>query len=224
MLALMLTAALAAVDPPTGFGLPADADQYLPLWVLRDPDVRKELKLAPDQVKALRAIEDAIPARIVGRPPSRATADEQLRDLGAGLDAEAARVLTADQLPRYRQIVWQAVEFADGAAGMATNPAAARAIGLTPEQVGRARAIRERADAEFDRLADRAARSRPGGVQNGRPVAGADRIAARASAGVVALLTADQKKAWNALLGEPLVARFQVSPWSGPFKAPAAKR
>ena len=220
---LALALAAPAQDPPKAkpaelrFGTPANSLYYWPVNVLTSPDVQKELKITKEQLAKLETVRAELDKRVQkGFTLPIAKMDAYYMELGGWADKQLAALVTAEQLPRYRQIVWQAMEHVDRVPGMAANPAFAQAIGMSAEQLKRAQKVRADATAAYMRLA----RANPGG--NAIPPGG-DKVLADADAAVLKLLTAEQKKAWNDQLGEPFQGTIYFIPGVPPFKAPARK-
>lgn len=220
--ALVAAAAPAPPKPPeVGFGVPARTEYHWPFYVLESPGVRKELGLTEAQVAKLDALRPAIQKRVeagLDLPPGRLPAHQ--KEFGAWLDRSVAGVLTAGQLPRYRQVVWQVLEFNDGPVALAANPVFARELGLTAEQARKARQV----EADYARAWDRLVRANPG---RAGALPGEDELVAGANAASLKLLTADQKKKWDEALGKPYGGEITPLPIPNQpprvFKAPAAK-
>jgi hypothetical protein len=220
VLALALAAPAAeapkAADP--WFGIPAPAPEYWPVFVLDSEDVQKELKMTPEQLKKLDALKAELTARVQkGFTLPVAKINAYYVELGKWADKALAGVLTAEQLPRHRQIVWQVLEHVEGIPGMAANPAFAKAIGLSTEQHKRAEKLRADLTTAYMKLA----RANPGG--NAVPPGG-EKLLANANAAVLKLLTDAQKKAWNEQLGEPFKGNVYLIPGVPPFQPPAMKK
>lgn len=230
LLSLPLSAApfAAAAPPPpapkpaeAAFGLPATTEFYWPFYVLESPGVRKELGLTAAQVAKLDALRPAIQKRVeagLDLPPGRLPAHR--KEFGAWLDRSVAGVLTAGQLPRYRQVVWQVLEFNDGPVALAANPVFARELGLTADQARKARQV----EADYARAWDRLVRANPG---RAGPLPGEEALVAKANETALKLLTADQKKKWDEVLGKPYGGEITPLPIPNQppraFKAPTAK-
>ncbi|MBX9625015.1 MAG: hypothetical protein K2X82_14505 [Gemmataceae bacterium] len=225
MTPLLTLALLAAADPPkpaeTGFGLPVQTDYHWPFYVLESPGVRKELGLTDAQVAKLDALRPELQRRMEAAfalPVNRIAAHQ--REVGVWLDRAVAGVLTADQRPRYRQVVWQVLEFEQGPVHLAANPAVARELGLTAEQARKARQVQ----ADYQRDWARLVRANPGGTA-ARP--GEEELFDKANAAALKVLTAEQKKRWNEALGKAYDGEIKPLPVPGQppkvFKAPAGK-
>src|SRR5262249_15554931 len=131
-------------------------------------------------------------------------------------------LLTADQRPRHRQIVWQVLEFNGGVRGMVANPIFAKEVGLTANQQKQGQKINADHQAAWIKLVQ----ANPL-VGNG-PVPGEDALTKKSEEAALKLLTAEQKKKWNEVLGEPFKGDVVPFPVPGlrpnPFKAPEEKK
>jgi hypothetical protein len=227
-LALVVPAQPPAKQPPAkqpadvSFGLEASSEYHWPLYVLTSPDVQKELKLTREQLRAFAALQPELKKRVEAGftlPTNRIIAHN--KEVGRWADRAVAERLTADQYPRYRQIVWQVLEFNGGPLGMASNPVFSKEIGFTPEQIKKA----EQIAAEYYKAWKKLALAGPLG---NAPVPGADKLSEDANEKALKLLTAEHKKKWNAALGEPFEGDITPLPVPGmppkPFKAPAQKK
>lgn len=215
----VLALTLAAPAPPKAadpwFGIPVLAPEYWPVHILDSEDVQKELKLTPPQLKKLGGLKAELKTRVekgFNLPTGKMPAYQD--ELGKWADKALAGVLTAEQSPRHRQITWQVLEYLGGVGGMASNPAFARVIGLTPDQRKRLAKI----DADFEA----AYKKLPQPLGNA-PVPGADRLRANADAAALKVLTDAQKKAWNEQLGEPFKGTVYLMPGVPPFQPPPKK-
>jgi hypothetical protein len=218
-----LVLAAPAAEPPKAadpwFGIPAPAPEYWPLHILASEDVQKELKITPEQLKKIDALKAELSARLQKAATLPIAKIRPYQDeLGKWADKALAGVLTGEQLPRHRQITWQVLEYLGGVTGMASNPAFARAIGLSADQQKRAAKIDADHQAAYMKLAQTA------GPLGNAPVPGADRLRANADAAALKLLSDAQKKAWNEQLGEPFKGNVYLIPGVPPFQAPGPKK
>lgn len=209
--------------PVEGFGHVADTELHWPFFVCSSPDVQKELKLTKEQIAAFDGAQADL---------KKATSDlglltpaqmkAQVAKLTKWADETVAAVLAPEQQKRHRQLVWQISEFNGGVRGMAANPVFAREVGLTADQLKQAKKI----DADYQAGWLKLVRANPG-VGNG-PVPGEEELAKKCEEAALKLLTAEQKKKWNAALGEPFKGEIRQYPVPGlrpvTFKPPAEKK
>jgi hypothetical protein len=232
LLALALLApAQAPKEPPksdakpaavAGFGLDAASEFYWPTYLLLSPDVAKELKVTKEQAKLIEGVQaelKKVAAEVGGLAP--AAARKHVAAMTAWADKSLAGVLDPEQRVRHRQILWQVLEFTGGVRAMTNNPAFAKEVGLSADQQRKARKI----EADFQAAWLKLVRTNPAGG-NG-PVPGEEALAKKANEDATKMLTAEQKKKWNELLGEPFkgdVVQFTI-PGLRPvkFQAPEKK-
>jgi hypothetical protein len=235
MIALVVCALVSPVaqapkpkDPPAkaaevaGFGLSAESEFHWPFYITKSPDVQKELKLSKEQLAAFDGAQADLKksvAAMAGLTPAQTKA--YAAKLTKWADETVAAILTAEQQKRHRQIVWQVLEFTGGVRGMAASPVFAKEVGLTADQQKQARKIEADYYAGWQKLV----RANPL-VGNG-PVPGEEELAKKAEEAALKLLTAEQKKKWNEVLGEPFkgeIVQFTI-PGLRPvtFKAPEKK-
>jgi hypothetical protein len=215
-------------DPPAkpaevGFGLSAESEYHWPLHLLRSPDVQKELRVTKEQLTKLDGLEAELKKKVeAGSRLPAARMKAHFATVTTWADKAAADLLTTEQRPRHRQILWQVLEFNGGVRSMAANPVFAKEVGLTADQLKQARKIEADYYAGWQKLV----KANPL-VGNG-PVPGEEALAKKAEDAAIKLLTAEQKKKWNEELGEPFrgdIVQFPV-PGIPPvkFKAPAEKK
>jgi hypothetical protein len=210
-------------QPVEGFGLTAETELHWPFWITAAPDVQKELKLTKDQITAFeRAGADLKKGTAELGLLTPAQMKAQVAKLTKWADETVATVLTPEQQKRHRQLVWQVTEFNGGVRAMAANSVFAKEVGLTADQLKQARKI----DADYYSGWQKLVRANPA-VGNG-PVPGEEELAKKAEDAALKLLTAEQKKKWNAALGEPFKGDIKQYPVPGQrpvaFKPPAEKK
>ncbi len=205
-----------------GFGLTADSEFYWPLYITKSPDVQKELKLSKEQLAAFDGAEADLKKSVVdlgGLKPAQARA--YAAKLAKWADETVATVLKAEQQKRHCQIVWQVLEFTGGMRALAVNPAFAKEIGLTADQLKQAKKI----DADYYVGWQKLVRANP--IVGNGPVPGEDALAKKSEEATLKLLSAEQKKKWNEALGEPFVGEVKQFTIPGlrpvTFKAPEKK-
>jgi hypothetical protein len=202
------------------FAYPARADRYLPLAVLQERSVQKELGLAPDQVKKVDGVQAELTKRLakVGFLPIGQIPKYQA-DTGRWADKAIGGVLTDKQLPRYREVVWQMMEFTGGPIGMMTNPVFAKAIGVTADQQKKVAKI----EADYQAAWEKLVKMNPFAGGNAA-LPGEEKLRKETDEKALALLTSEQKKKWNEQLGEPFQGDIApLTPGLPPFKAPEKK-
>ena len=184
--------------------------------------MQKELKLSGPQLTAFDAAEADLKACVIEFPLAAGPRKAQIAKVTKWADETVAAILTAEQQKRHRQIIWQVLEFNGGVRAMTANPAFAKEIGLTADQLKQAKKIEADYQAGWLKLV----RANPA-VGNG-PVPGEEELAKKSDAAALKLVTAEQKKKWNEALGEPFKGEVKQFPIPGlrpvTFKAPAEKK
>lgn len=218
----MLALATAAAPVPAGAdkadtwsGLPASTSDHLPVLLLRKKPIQDELKLNGGQLARLKEIDKALLAGVkayANQPPERRPT--YFDDLARDTDAAIAGALTAEQYRRFRELFWQVYEAARGPTMVATNPVAAKVLGLTDEQKKEFAGLRD----EFET----AMRAAPRKFGPAAPPA-ADSPGKVINEKVVKALTTGQKKKWNEMQGEPFQGQLVLQPGMRPITAPARK-
>ena len=218
-------------DPPpkepakaeVGFGLSPQSEYHWPLHVLTSPDVQKELKLTREQIAKLDGLQAELGKKVNAGAATLPVAKLNAHFLACGqwADKAVADLLTTEQRPRHRQIVWQVLEFNGSVSGMVADPVFAKELGLTADQQKQAKKI----EADFKAAWLKLTQANPGG---NAPLPGEDALVKKYEEAALKLLTAEQKKKWNELLGEPFKGDILPIPVPGlrpnPFKAPAEKK
>jgi hypothetical protein len=208
---------------PAPFGITADSEYYWPTHlVLASPDVQKELQLTKEQLGHIEKIQaelKRVGETIGGLKPAQAKS--YTTKMTKWAEQSLAGALTTDQQTRHRQILWQVLEFNGGIRGQAANDVFAKEVGLTADQLKKAKKI----EADYYSAWQKLVRANPLVVN--ATVPGEEELAKKAEEAALKLLTAEQKKKWNAALGEPFkgeIVQFTI-PGLRPvtFKAPAEK-
>jgi type 1 glutamine amidotransferase len=184
LLASVATAQLRLADMPRG---------AIPILLLGQESVRKELKLSPDQVKQLAALQK----KWWGQGQALASLKEpergrKIEQMGRESAKALADILSAEQARRLKQIVYQQ----QGTAALG-EPDVAQALGLTDDQQEQIRQASEETKQKVGALA------RPGAVPGKEARARIKAIRKAGSDRALAVLTADQKAAWKGLQGAP---------------------
>ncbi len=187
------------------------------LNLLAQKSVQEELKLSEDQIKQVaEKIEKQRESRGGLRDLSREERQRKMAEQAKANRELVAAILKADQLKRFKQIVWQQMPM------LALNdPDVAQSINLSGEQKEKLRSIQEAAQIEMRGL-----------MQAG----GGDRAAIREKLMALhkatgeklqALLTTEQQSKWKALTGEPFKGEIQGPPFragAGPRRSSAPRR
>ena len=212
------------VKPEVGFGLSPQSEYHWPLYVLTSPDVQKELKLTKEQIAKIDGLQKELGKKVMDGAATLPVAKLKAHFLACGqwADKAVADLLTTEQRPRHRQIVWQVQECSSGGVrGMAANPVFAREVGLTADQQKQAAKI----EADFRAAWLKLVQAGPG---RNAPLPGEDALVKKSEEAALKLLTAEQKKKWNEVLGEPFQGDVVPFPVPGqrpnPFKIPAEKK
>lgn len=210
---------------PAPFGITADSEYYWPTHlILASPDVQKELQVTKEQLGQIEKIQaelKTVGATIGGLTPAQAR--NQTAKMTKWAEQSLAGALTADQQKRHRQILWQVLEFNGGVRGQAANDVFAKEVGLSADQLKKAKKI----EADYLAAWQRLVRANPVAAGGNGPVPGEEELAKKAEEAALKLLTAEQKKKWNAALGAPFkgeIVQFNI-PGLRPvtFQAPAEK-
>lgn len=207
-------------DAPT-FGIPVNSEYYWPVHLLTSPDVQKELKLSKEQVKLAEGMRPEL--KKAGEAMGTLTpaqAKKYTAEMTTWAEKSLADLLSPEQRTRHRQILWQVLEFNGGVRGMAANPVFAKDVGLTADQQARAKKI----EADYQAAWMKLVRANPGG---NAAIPGEEALAKKYEEAALKLLTDEQKKKWNELLGEPFKGDIVQFPIPGlrpvTFKAPEKK-
>jgi type 1 glutamine amidotransferase len=193
--ALALLAAAAPAQSPQG-SLPRLGDLprgMIPVLLVGQVSVRKELKLRPDQVKQLEAEQKKWWGQLGGtaslKEPERG---RKIQEMSREVEKALAAILSAEQARRLNQIVNQQ----QGARALG-EPDVAQALGLSDAQQKQIRQAAEETTREVGALA------RPGAPPDQATRARIKEIRKAGSEKALAVLTAAQKAAWKDLQGEP---------------------
>jgi serine/threonine protein kinase len=177
------------------------------LFLLRSPDVLKDLSATDEQQRKLTELSDGMGRRLkdsfhdFGRL-SREERGQRFLELARASDAGMKQVLTPDQLRRLKQIDLQ-----QQGLHAFDDPDIASALKLTAGQKERLRGIEAE---EF---------CGPDGPGHARPRKEADRPAGSVADKIAQVLTAEQAARWKDMTGEPFTGRafkFGPPPHGGP--------
>jgi hypothetical protein len=204
-----------------GSGVAAETEFHWPFFVMRSPDVQKELKLSKDQIAAFDGAEADLKKCVDELPLDPRPRKAQIATVTKWADETVAAILTREQQKRHRQIVWQVLECYNGPRALTANAEFAKEIGLTAEQLKRAKKIEEDFRADWHKLVQ----ANP--AVGTAAVPGGEELAKTSDGAALKLLTTEQKKKWNEALGEPFKGQVKQFPVPGlrpvPFNAPAEK-
>jgi hypothetical protein len=157
-----------------------------PLLLLSRPEVRDDLRLAPDQVaeaeKAVAALREQA-AALRGQTGEAVLTGRRAVD--EGQKTWLQEHLTPDQVDR----LWQVDLLWEGPAAMATRPGVADDLGLSDEQKAALRVALAERNARRDQTGD---------------VAGANRQFGERA---LVVLSDAQKKRWTEMVGRPIAAK-----------------
>jgi Spy/CpxP family protein refolding chaperone len=170
-------------------------------FLVRNEQIAKELGLTEDQVKKITA---AVPEGM------RDMSDEDRAKAVTKLEADVKAVMTADQNKRLREIRLQM-----GGTRALTQPDVAKELGLSEDQV-------KKIEAALDVPRPEGGGQTPGGERPSdeeRAKMREEAMKAReaASAKALAVLTPEQKKKWDAMLGK----KFELQRQQGTMQPPA---
>jgi Spy/CpxP family protein refolding chaperone len=179
------------------------------LFLLNNPQVQQELKLTEEQRDKVSALGEQLREKFRGlgqelRGLSPEEREKRVQAVNEEVEKELAKVLKKEQLQRLKQIALQV----EGLAALA-RPEIAKQVGLTEGQQQQIREILREANEKRRALfqqgppADRQAMFRE-----------MQKIREWVDEQIGKLLTEQQKKKWQELIGEPFKLEFR--PFGGP--------
>jgi DNA-binding MarR family transcriptional regulator len=179
------------------------------LFLLNNPQVQQELKLTEEQRDKVSALSEQLREKFRGlgqelRGLSPEEREKRVQAVNEEVEKELAKVLKKEQLQRLKQIALQV----EGLAALA-RPEIAKQVGLTEEQQRKIEEILREANEKRRALfqqgppADRQAMFRE-----------MQKIREWVDEQISKLLTEQQKKKWQELIGEPFKLEFR--PFGGP--------
>ncbi len=213
-----LSAVPALAQPqPEGPGLPPGAavpvadpglDLVIAAGLVADKSLQEDLKLTADQVKDIAAAVRKIRQKY---QPKLSTLDPKERsELLAKFDDEtrkaAAKVLKPEQAKRLKQIERQIVA---GGVYAFLGEEVAKELKLTDDQKGKIKGILTELQKEITKQAKKVLgeKIQSGGLDDLKKIVAhqkaAEKLTKAAMADIYEVLTADQRKAWKELIGEP---------------------
>ncbi|MCS7187988.1 MAG: hypothetical protein N3B10_14375 [Armatimonadetes bacterium] len=195
--------------PPTGAPMMfARGGPMMMLGLLRSPQVQQELKITEEQRTKLEQLGEQLREKfrglgqeLRGLPPEER--EKRIESLNAEVEKELAKVLDEKQLKRLKQIALQV----EGYAALA-RPSVAKEVGLTEGQLKQILEILREANEKRRAL-----------FQQGPPADPQARfqemqkIRQWVEEQIGKLLTEQQKKKWQQLIGEPF--KFEFRPFGG---------
>jgi len=196
--------------PPMGAPMMfARGGPMMMLFLLNNPQVQQELKLTEEQRDKVSALSEQLREKFRGlgqelRGLSPEEREKRVQAVNEEVEKELAKVLKKEQLQRLRQIALQV----EGLAALA-RPEIAKQVGLTEEQQRKIEEILREANEKRRALfqqgppADRQAMFRE-----------MQKIREWVDEQIGKLLTEQQKKKWQELIGEPFKLEFR--PFGGP--------
>jgi Spy/CpxP family protein refolding chaperone len=209
---LLLTVALAGVlvglglaqrpGFPGGFGGSTGA-------LLRNEGVQKELKLSEDQIEKVKKATQEVQEKFKGdfeklkgldKAEAREKFGELFKKIGAETDKAVSGILKPEQAKRLRQIQLQQM----GSQAFSEEDVV-KALKITDDQKEKIKTIREDAGKEMREL------FKGGNFEEAQKKMAALRKETMEK--VQAVLSADQKKAWKDLTGEPFEVKFERRPF-----------
>lgn len=172
-----------------------------PAAILSNKGVHKELKLDDSQVSKATVLADEMRAK--QREAMQGFQDlsseeriekgaELTRKMNADVDKGLADIFKADQTKRYKQIRLQV-----GGPGAFAIPEVASAIKLTDDQKAKIKDILTSQEGEMREIFQSAQDDREGAMKK------MTELRKGSKDKIIALMTADQKKSWETLVGEP---------------------
>ncbi len=191
--------------PPVGAPMMfARGGPMLMLGLLRNPQVQQELKITEEQRSKLEQLGEQLREKFRGlgqelRELSPEERENRLESLNAEVERELAKILNEQQLKRLKQISLQV----EGYAALA-RPSVAKEIGLTEGQLRQIREILREAGEKRRTLFQQGPTGDPQArFQEMR------KIRDWVDEQIGKLLTEQQKKKWQQLIGEPFKIEFQ---------------
>jgi hypothetical protein len=188
-------ACLAVSDPGNTTGTPGSTSWEL---LLNDADVRKELNVTDEQTKKLQQDFKAVRDDVLGKyrnykapnaADAAAKASEALEKIYDQSDKSIAKVLTAEQAERLKQIDRQQ----RGLLAQGTR----KALQLTAEQTQQIQKIQDDLDKDYRQVTRKFALDRKSRVASWQE------LRKQAVDKEIDVLTAEQRKLWKDLSGEP---------------------
>ena len=161
-----------------------------PLFLLSRPEIREDLKIAPDQAAEIdKAIVDLFEKARALKGKTGQAAIEARKAVDDGEIAWIEKHLTPDQVAR----LWQVDLLWEGPAAMATRPSVADELSLSDEQTAAMKAALRERNALRDKTKDVAAANHQFGVR------------------ALTILSDGQKQRWAEMVGHP-IARKPTTP------------
>ena len=173
---------------PGSWSLPEESrgSRVAPLLLLSRPEIRDDLKIAPDQVAEIdRAIADLFARAAALKGKTGPAAIDGRKAVDDGEIAWLEKHLTTDQVAR----LWQVDLLWEGPASMATRPSVAEALSLSDEQKAAFHAALRERNAIRDKTKDAAAANHQFGAR------------------ALGILTQGQKQRWSEMVGHPIARK-----------------
>jgi hypothetical protein len=182
---LLCLATLGGSSQAKDWSLPDESrgSRVAPLFLLSRPDVREDLRIAPDQVAEIdKAIVDLFEKAAALKGKTGQAAIEARKAVDEGEKAWLEKHLAPDQIDR----LWQVDLLWEGPASIVTRPTVAEALALSDEQKAALHtALRER-NAMRDKTKDIAAANHQFGAR------------------ALTILSKGQKERWADMVGHPI--------------------
>lgn len=202
--AICLSHASFADGPPAKTRKAAVFNPYL--YVIRDPDLHRELNLSTDQVEAIRRLTDELDGPLLSvrnkRPAEKARVQQELTERA---QTRMATILARDQQQRLAEIVLQA----QGDRALLRDDVAER-LSLTDKQ----RTEIEEIQAETRKQIQELNRKQSDGSSQSR----VRKLWSRQRKEILRVLSTTQRRRWGRLFGEPVDPNKFVDDQT--FKAP----
>jgi hypothetical protein len=189
-----------------GFGMGGGG----PVGLLANPGVQKELKLDASQTEKATALATETREKMMGLrdqlqglqgQEAQAKRQELMKPINEGAMKSAHAFLKPEQIKRLHEISLQ-----QQGANALTDSAVAKKLGITDEQAAKVKTILADSQSEMRDLFQSAGDDRQAAM------AKVQTLRKETNAKVMALMTADQKKTWKEMTGEPFEVTFQPRP------------
>lgn len=197
--------------PPVGAPMMfARGGPMMMLGLLRNPQVQQELKLTEEQIQKVEQLGEQMREKFRGlgqelRGLSPEEREKRLQAVNEEVEKELAKILKEQQLKRLKQISLQV----EGLAALA-RPEIAKQVGLTEGQLKQINEILREANEKRRAIFQQG----PGGDPQAR-FQELQKIRQWVDEQIGKLLTEQQKKKWQELIGEPFKLEFR--PFGGGF-------
>jgi Spy/CpxP family protein refolding chaperone len=209
--ALAVAGALAAVAEVRAQGMMRGMGPMMGLGILRSNEAKEELKLSNEQSEKIDALMEQMRSSMMERfqalqdvpeEERQEKAQTMMRELAADVKKELRAVLDADQFARYEQINLQAM-----GVDAFLQPEVIEQLKITAEQQEKLQQAVGTMREQMMEISQSAQRDREGAMRR------MTELRQSTQKKVMELMTADQKSAWEKMIGKP----FQMPAFGGGF-------